>query len=424
MEQMRELLKARIAQVKDPVQKILLQDVLADVFGELLTYTDSCFASLEEKIDGELQLPEPFFDIYTGVCTKDGLDAASRCLFPVLDMIKAGESDDGEFSDGLPYKEGLRPDGFLGTMFLACQYPDVQSCMLHPHQAEVETENGKIQTAVRLAYSRPYQQLLRWMYLQFGENQRQWHTVNCPFLYKMLDIIDVEGAVPADAVVVKIAIDLGGLTDFVSSDAVLVWNVSKELYNTRAKMGAADGISFYEHQVPLQDLESGYLAVLEKKEPFTAVFSKEGLCLRTQREAQGSLELLKFHRMDMRRDQTVLLHALQTNHRNAGQADRLAARQSRFVWTKGEVSRMLHAYEAFHDFELEDICPDMPGELPAIDLNPFIQTHSMLKSKRKMALILHPKDSSDIFQYEKMFFLLAELQLCTEELEWTGIIRE
>ena len=37
MEQMRELLKARIAQVKDPVQKILLQDVLADVFGELLT---------------------------------------------------------------------------------------------------------------------------------------------------------------------------------------------------------------------------------------------------------------------------------------------------------------------------------------------------------------------------------------------------
>ena len=70
MEQMRELLKARIAQVKDPVQKILLQDVLADVFGELLTYTDSCFASLEEKIDGELQLPEPFFDIYTGVCTK------------------------------------------------------------------------------------------------------------------------------------------------------------------------------------------------------------------------------------------------------------------------------------------------------------------------------------------------------------------
>lgn len=84
---------------------------------------------------------------------------------------------------------------------------------------------------------------------------------------------------------------------------------------------------------------------------------------------------------------------------------------------------MLSAYEAFADFELADICMDMQGEVKALDLNPFIRVHSFLKQKRKIALVLHAKDSQDIFRYEKLFFLLAELQLCTDEYEWTGILR-
>ena len=87
------------------------------------------------------------------------------------------------------------------------------------------------------------------------------------------------------------------------------------------------------------------------------------------------------------------------------------------------MERILSAYEVFQDFELVDICPDMQGETETLDMNPFIRVHSFLKQKRKIAVVLHAKDSSDIFRYEKMFFLLAELQLCTEEYEWTGILR-
>ncbi len=53
MEHKKQLLTSRIAQIHDPVQKRLLQDVLVDVFGELLTYSEESFDHLEQKIDRE-----------------------------------------------------------------------------------------------------------------------------------------------------------------------------------------------------------------------------------------------------------------------------------------------------------------------------------------------------------------------------------
>lgn len=60
--------------------------------------------------------------------------------------------------------------------------------------------------------------------------------------------------------------------------------------------------------------------------------------------------------------------------------------------------------------------------MEGFDMNPFIR-RILFSQKRKLAIILHPKDNTDIFRYEKMFFLVAELQLCTDEYEWIGILR-
>ena len=68
MEYGKELLKSRIAQIHDPVQKRLLQDVLVDVFGELLAYSEESFQNLEHKIDNERCDPDAHYAVYTGVC--------------------------------------------------------------------------------------------------------------------------------------------------------------------------------------------------------------------------------------------------------------------------------------------------------------------------------------------------------------------
>ena len=403
MEQKKELLASRIAKIQDPVQKRLLQDVLVDVFGELLTYSEESFTKLEQKIDGERSDPDSHYYIYTGVCKKDGLDSASRSLFEI-------------------HRETDHASGYLGTLFLACDYVQVLRCLAGTYRAKVETDRGEYLTTVSLTYCRAYQEVFHKLYQQFAMNRRQWHTVNCPFLYKMLDIIDQEGMVPGDAVVVKIAIELGELSDFVMDDMTLVWNLSEHSVKPEVDVTVAGNTSYYVHQIPLEDSQAGYLAVPEGEDLFSVIFSREKILVRTEKEAHHQLKLLKIEPMHEGKDHTLLQYPIQTNSRKFRHADRQALGQPRFLWTKGEVERILSSYAVFCDFELVDVCPDKQGEVQALDLNPFIRLHSFLKQKRKIAVFLHAKDQTDIFRYEKMFFLLAELQLCTEEYEWTGVL--
>ncbi len=405
MEQIRDLLRSRIAQVHDPIQRELLQDVLMDVFGELLAYSESCFLQLEEKIDREFRDPCEHYYIHTGVCKKGGLDSSSRSLFEIP-------------------KDEHEKAGRLGTLFLACGYPQVKKCLNEVYHVMAETEQGDYETTVRLEYCSAYLNTFYWLYRLFGANQRQWHTLNCPFLYKMLDVIDLEGAIPQGSIVKKISIDSGELSGYVMNDMALVWNISKIPHKVRAQESAAGEDSFYAHQMQLPDRSAGYLADPEGEDSFEVIFSKDDVLVRTHNRAHSSIDLVKINPMDEKKDLTDLSFPPATNQRNMRHVDRQALGCPRIVWTRGEVERILSSYEAFEDFELEDVRLDIPGEIAGIDPNPFIRTHSFLKQKRKITAVLRPRDSSDIFLYEKMFFLIAELQLFTDEYEWAGVIRQ
>lgn len=401
MEHRKELLKSRISQIQDPVQKRLLQDVLVDVFGELFDYSEETFWNLEQKIDRERSDPDFHYYIYTGVCKKDGLDSASRSLFEIQ-------------------RAGQHMQGYLGTLFLACDYLKILKCLSETFRAEVETDLGNYHTTISFSYCQAYQDAFYRLYEHFMANRRQWHTINCPFLYKMLDITDLQGIVPQDAVISKVAIELGEFSDFVMDDMALVWNVSEHICKPNVDVSVAGNVSYYVHRIPKEDGYAGCLAVPEGEELFSVIFSEQEMYVRTEKEAHPKLKLLHIEPMNEEKDHTVLEFPLQTNTRKLRQADRQAFLQPRYLWTKGEVERILSSYDVFKEFELIDIRPDVQGETEPIFMNPFIRVQSFMKNKRKIAVILHAKDSEDIFRYEKMYFLLAELQLCTEEYEWTG----
>ena len=404
MEHVKELLKSRIEGIHDPVQRILLQDVLADVFTELLKYSEERYASLENKLDMETGDSSRQYYIYTGVCKREDIDSTSRCLFE----IKTGQA---------------YGTGYLGRIFLACGYPVIHQCISKEYKAHVITDNGEYETTVSLRYCHAYLDAIANLYHQFNLSQKQWHTINCPFLYKMLDIVDIKGVVPSDEAVQKVEIMLGELSEYVIYDAVLVWNVQEEIYKPSVETAAADNEGVYIHKILLKDKISGYLAAPEGEDFFWTVFSQDGISVHTRKRAHENMKLLKVAHMDINKDLTGLLYPLQSNYRKLRHTDRQALNNPRCIWTEGGIIRTLSQYEVFNEFEFVDICMDLQGDIPGIDMNNFIKSNLLLKSRRKVALILHPKDSKDIFCYEKMFFLLSELQLCAAEYEWTGILK-
>ncbi len=404
MEDVKELLQSRIEGISDPVQKVLLQDVLVDVFGELLRYSSEQFSQLEKRLDEEICDSSRLYYIDTGVCKRDSMDDTSRCLFE----MKTEENHE---------------KGYLGKLFLACDYHVICQCMQKTYHALVETDQGEFRTTVSLKYCKDYLETLEQLYQTFLANQRSWHTINCPFLYKFLTIVDREGIVPEDALVKKVEIMLGELSHSVINDAVLVWNVQEEIHKPSVEVAAADREAVNIHRILLPDEEAGYLAMPEGEDNFCTVFSEGQLMVRTEKEIHKNMKLFKIARMDSKKDYTALLYPLQTNRRKMRHIDRQAQLSPRYLWTKGEIERRLSSYEVFQEFELVDICMDLTAEFDVLAVNPFIRSHSFMKKKRKLTIVLHPKDGTDIFRYEKMFFLLAELQLCTEEYQWTGILR-
>lgn len=403
MEHVKELLQSRIEKIHDPVQRILLQDVLADVFRELLHYSDMQFENLAKRLDAQIQGSKGLYDIYTGICKREHIDNTSRCLF--------------EMGAGKEHSKG-----YLGRIFLACDYLSICSYLEHSYSAKVYTAQGDYKTTVSLNYCREYIKVIENLYRQFNKNQKQWHTINCPFLYKLLAVFDVKGIVPENADIQKVEIE--ALESPVINDVAVVWNVKKEIYKTQAEAAPAGMEEVYIHKIGLEDTNSGYLAVPEVEDIFQAVFSQGSLYVRTRKEAYQNMELLKIACIDTDKDLTGLLYPLQTNKRKLRHVDRQALESPRFICTKGEIERIISSYGVSDEFDLIDICMDLKETVPALDMNSFIKSHSLLKPKRKISLILHPKNSTDIFRYEKMFFLLAELQLYTDEFEWTGVLKD
>ncbi len=170
-----------------------------------------------------------------------------------------------------------------------------------------------------LGYCREYIKVIESLYRRFNKNQKQWYTINCPFIYKMLAVSDIKRIVPEDA------------------------DVQKEIYKTRAWAAPAGKEEVYMHKIMLENTDVGYLAVPEE-EFLQTVFSQDSLYVCTRKREYQNMKLLKIACMDADKDLTGLIYPLQTNKRQMRHIDRQALSSPMCLCTKGEIERIISSY--------------------------------------------------------------------------------
>lgn len=402
---MKELIKARIETMKDPIQKVMLQDVLKDVFRIIMDYSEDCFKELEAKIDAELIEKDDKYGIYMGVCKKEGLDGTGSFLFEV-------DTQQQEINTGV-----------LKTIFLACDHQTICKCLDKTFSAEVETEDHTYHIQVALRYSKKYLSKIEWLYQQFLANKREWHTINCPYLYKFLDVVDIGQAIPSDETVERVVLDLEGLGKYMCPDMVLVWNIKELDVKTGAKIVPGDKKVLYEHKIGLPNKEAGHLVSIGEPETFYTIYNEEYLLVRSEHREYESLKLLEIAPFDLEKENTKLSYPLHTNRRVESHVDRLAARQPRLLLTEGELRRILGGYEAYEPFQLETVILEEASDTKGMDCNPFILAHNFLGKRRVLHFFFRCKDMENIRSYEEMCFLVSEIQFYTEEYQCVGSLR-
>lgn len=408
MEYQKELIQSRITKIKDPVQKVLLQDVLMDVFQIMTDYSEECYKLLEHKIDSELDPALTPNDIYTGVCETDQMDDTSRFLYPV----ETAEEEEGGSAAPLQH------------IFLASGHEQVKRCVDQIFPARIETEKNTYDLRIKLTRSEEYQNKIAWLYQQFHANKKPYRSICFPFLDKYLDVMDLDGTVPKGETIHKLILDFGCENPNVHTKISLLWNIQEFDADTSANIIPGEKTVLYEHKVELPADGSEYLAVFDPDETFYIIQYPEYLAVRTEKRGYDKIHFLRIVSSGMEKDTTQLFLPLQSNGRKLRHTDKQALRQPKIIFTYGEMHRMLSSYDAYQGMHLAQVEVKDKEEYKVQDCNTFIISHRFLRDRRILFFTFTAEDLSDILLYEKMVFLISEIQLLTDEYRCAGQIKD
>ncbi len=408
-----DLYYSRIKEMTYFKEKEALREILLDVFKNITRQTHEMFDELEQRIEAEVKDSSEKYYVYTAVGKRENIDDLSKFLYEIA--VVEEDSVIGETED------------ILSTIFLNLGYMEISKYLGKPLNAVIDTGSGSYEVNVLLSYSGKYLNKIKWLYEQFIANQKPWRTINCPYVYKFLDVTLVknESIKLKKENITGIRFKDEKLNENIHNDMVLLWNI--EEITEKVSSGTIAGVNeiLYRTKIPINK-ESGYLAVKGEIERFYTIQSEEELIVNTEEKEINTIDLIRISNTGGEKDNTKFFLPIQTNKRKLSHLDKQADMYGG-VNTQGEIERRLKTYEVYKLFNLEqiEVLEDLNIEkskecIHTFDYNSFITSHTFLKPKRVLHIKFTAKDKEDILLYEKLSFLVSELQLYYREYRCVG----
>lgn len=400
----RELMKTRIEAVRDPIQRVLLQDVLTDVFSLVSEYSRDCYAALEEKLSKEIWDITDRYDVYTGVCRREDLDPVGRCLL--------------EMETGMWEKNPHR----LQTVFFDCDYRNIREKIGREFPARITTSSQVMDRTVTLKDSGYYEGAAGWLYEVFQTHQFPFSSLNFPYLHHFIDIVDL-GEALIEEPILKIEVFLDGLERFLKSDVVPVWNIRRQYVQTEGTAIPGTGTVLYEHLFVPEYSQHGYLALLPEGEEGYCVVSEENIRVCTHSRRYDELELLEVVRPEFDKELTKLLYPVRSNGGELRLVDRQVRAGGHFPLTFANLERECSRYPEYESLSLEKVWISEEEEAGIRSLNTFLPLLQLSGGRRNLVLQFRPlRQTKTLFL--DLAFLVSQLQFQTEEFVCVAKLRE
>jgi len=437
----RDFLDLRINNITDGDQRKYLHDILFGVFDEYKKYSDGKFEELENRIKNEV--PDDFrnYSVYTSAAARGDLNKLSDFWYEAVDF----DEDSGE---------RITESFAVIRIFANCGYEVIKPYIGQTVAADITTDAGEYTDVnLRIGFSKIYADRIKRLYELFALNGKPWVTVNCPFLFKFLDLTDENGTIPPGESITGYRLKSFGLGKYILNDMTLVWNV----HGYTAKSGVVryenqddDGISYfpaenvvlYEHKIKIKYPRSKYLFYSANLKNFYSVANRDKENVISVISETPEPEDIFVCRIADRNDGAggdALKSPFETqsNAKKMRRTDRLAESGRRQVFTRGEIERICGLYTGISgSLRLADVYIDEKSEKrdqtdqkaygedspDFFDLNYFIEDRQIDGSRKRLVFRFDALDRGDIFLYEKMWFLVSELQLYFNEYKCIGKI--
>jgi hypothetical protein len=418
------LFNEKIKNITDSEQQKYLYDVLYGVFKSFADYSDSRYIELEKRIENEIRsdLCDEYC-IYTAVTSKGDLNNLSDFWFEAGGFDYSG--GDGNIAEVAGEKASASIE-----IYVNCGYELIKPYINQVITADIRTDKKDYhEVSLRIDFAKVYREKIKRLYELFSLNGRPWRTVYCPFMFKFMDLTDENGIVPADEIITGYRLKNFGPGKYILNDMTLLWNIQGFEVPAEVKYFPAENIILYDHKVKIKHLESKYL------------FYGNGLTnFYSQRHSDkpGIISVIS----ETPEQENILVCRIAEAAGNAGNINALSngikpyrtGGAGRTIVTQGEIERICGSYKDIDGLKLAEIRiegetgkggTDNDGDF--YNLNDFIEAAAIDSfDNRKKRLVLsfevRDKNNGDIFLYEKMWFLVSEVQLYFNEYKCVGEI--
>ncbi|CAH1225340.1 normocyte-binding protein [Paenibacillus sp. JJ-223] len=427
---MKDIIRDRLNKMEDLEQRRVLKNLMTGVFLNLVEYQEELNRQIEQRVFDEVENQEERHDVFVTLSSREDLDPIHEYLYPMLPEDAEPQTVYlSEAAAALAKKEELK----LFTFYMDCSQYELGKLLnsQRTFTGEIVTAEGRYGIKVKLKPSTLYVSKIEELYRIFRKNSLAWKTVNAPYAYKFVDCVLVaseDGEMWDTGQQVKeLTVHLEEFERYKRTNLVPLWNIQKlDMKTGGFPVPAADRVN-YEHVLPLRKTgtEHGYLVDGEEAHIRYIKRSEEDITIVSPLEKSDSWTVMKvtvpvatrIGKMD---------YPMFSNAKREGFAGKYARQEGRSVRSKGEIARMIHAFQAAEGLELEDVQIAPPGTPTGVTypLNSFMSDHVRVEADKRRMIMKFAKRAApqdqDVYLDDLLSFLVSEVQLSFPEYRCEG----
>jgi hypothetical protein len=422
----KEQIAAKLNHMSNLEDRLLLKDVLNDVFLNLYEHSETMYQQLEDRVFSEMAGVSDSYDVYATIVSRQNLDPVHYFLRP----MQVGDLEEKKVNLTAIVVDAIAEP--LLQVFFSCDYRMLASIINGGRifHGTIVTNLGSITAEFILREDKRYLNQINDLYETFLNNNIPWRTINNPYAFRFAEVLleSCQRPLENDETVTEIQVDFGEYGQYVQYDMVPLWNVELlKLKSTGFPLPCEDKINF-EHMVPLEGIgiEHGYLAAFQNKNISYVRRTKQALVIVAPTELKDVWDIMRIiHPAGGKTD--VYAYPLVSNAKRQAFSDILAQKSLRVIRTEAELRRLIGSFAAAANLSLSHIaiqpCNQELENVASYEMNCFIQDEiRRADCQHRLILNFTTTDRDSFFISDRMSFLVSEVQLYYPDYKCEGVL--
>lgn len=418
---MEKYINQRLLEVKGLEERVMLKEVLNDLFLELYNNVEKQYLDLEHRVFNEVIKSNKQPNIITGLMDKRHYDKTEEYLIP----MRLEDTEDIHI-DMQALQESMQANVlfFVYTIFIESDYLNIKPLIKKDRIffGTVKTEQGEYKATFLLKKNTAYLEQIEQLYEIFLNNYLSWHTVCTPYLHKLFDVyITHIDNWNGKEEIIKVKVDFEEYAQFIKYDVFPVWNITSIEEKTSTFPEPCIDTTYYEHIIFKNSLQENktYLVANTDVE-LTNIRRIDGdLYITCDQPNTQKWVLYVIHQVPEKRRK----YPLMTNKMNSNFSSHIRENYQRTIKTKTELIRYVVSlgYQDYVRIKDIDIVEEPFMVRESYNMDEFIQDEIRLEKRTQQLILKFEAVKQDSFLTRDIIsYLVSSVNYLYPEYECLG----